>query len=322
MKKILFIISLCSGYLASYSQGNQTIALKDSAHIFGEGKISSGDFAFNASFTRDGNTMFFSKATVNWNYIAIFYSEKIASGWTDPQPVNFTGIYRDTDPFVSADGKRLYFASDRPINDAAFKDYDYHYFYVELNGNRVASTPVLFKLPLPDGIKANYLSFADNGNAYFHSADGKGDGDIYVCRFKDGKYVPPESLSFNNKRYFDFDAMIAHDESFIIFSSPNRKGVGSVDLWVSFKKDTAWSEPLNLGPKVNTKGADSAPGLSPDGKKLYFTSYHEGPAERPQYKNGRPTAEAINKLLHSTKNGLRNIYGIDISDLKASFRIN
>jgi len=316
MKKILSIIILGSICFAGYSQGTQTVALKDSARIFGEGTISSGDFAFNASFTRDGNTVFFSKATINWNYIAIFYAEKTASGWTEPQPVNFTGTYRDTDPFVSADGKRLYFASDRPVTGSPFKDYDYHYFYVELNGNKVISKPVEFILPLPDGIKASYMSFADNGNAYFHSADGKGDGDIYACKFKDGQYLPPESLSFNDKKYFDFDAMVAHDESFIIFSSPNRKGLGSTDLWVSFKKDTAWSEPVNLGPKVNTKGGDNAPGLSRDDKKLYFTSYHENAAERPAFKDGKPTADAIYKLLHSTKNGLRNIYEIDISDLK------
>jgi hypothetical protein len=35
------------------------------------------------------------------------------------------------------------------------------------------------------------------------------------------------------------------------------------------------------------------------------------------YKNGKVTAEAINNLLHSTKNGMRSIYETDISDLKA-----
>ncbi|MDO3643929.1 hypothetical protein [Mucilaginibacter sp. L3T2-6] len=315
MKGLLTIACIL---ISSIAVSGQTIALKDSARLLGEGKISAGDFVFNTSFTRDGNTVFFSKATVNWNYIAIFYAERTVSGWSDPEPVNFTGTFRDTDPFVSADGKRLYFASDRPVGGADFKDYDYHYFYVELNGSKVVSKPVLFNLPLPDGIRINYLSFADNGNAYFHSADGKGDGDIYVCKLKNGKYLPPEPLSFNDKRYFDFDAMVAHDESFIIFSSPNRKGLGGADLWVSFKKDTSWSEPVNLGSKINTKGSDNAPGLSRDDKKLYFTSYHERAAERPIYKDGKATAAAINKLLHSTKNGLRNIYEIDISDLKPS----
>jgi len=317
MKRIFYIITLLSASIIANAQTPPAIALKDSARIFGEGTISTGDFVFNASFTPNGNTVFFSKAAINWNYIAIFFSEKTAAGWSAPKAVEFTGVYRDTDPFVSADGKHLYFASDRPVNGAPFKDYDYHYFYVELNGDKVVSQPVLFSLPLPEGIKANYMSFADNGDAYFHSSDGKTDADIYVCKFKDGKYLPPEALPFNDKKFTDFDAMIARDESFIIFCSPNRAGIGVTDLWISFKKDTSWTAPINLGPKINTKGADGAPGMSPDNKKLYFTSYREVLAARPVYKDGKATAEAINKLLHSTKNGMRSIYEIDISDLKA-----
>lgn len=317
MKKLFFLTLIISTQLTAHAQTpTPSIALKDSARIFGEGAISTGDFVFNASFTPNGSTVFFSKATINWNYIAIYYSEKTTVGWSAAKAVGFTGVYRDTDPFVSADGKRLYFASDRPVKGAPFKDYDYHYFYVELAGNKVVSQPVLFELPLPVGIKANYMSFADNGNAYFHSADGKGDGDLYVCKFKDGRYLPPEVLSFNDKKFFDFDAMVARDESFIVFCSPNRPGLGSTDLWISFKKDTSWTAPVNLGPKINTKGADGAPGISPDNKKLYFTSYREVLTERPIYKDGKATAVAIDKLMHSTKNGMRSIYEIDISGLK------
>ncbi|WP_295793488.1 hypothetical protein [Mucilaginibacter sp.] len=87
-------------------------------------------------------------------------------------------------------------------------------------------------------------------------------------------------------------------------------------LWVSFKKDTTWTEPQNLGPKVNTAGADGAPGLSRDDKTLYFLSNREH-AERPVYPGGKVTAEAFDKLLHSTKNGMRFIYEINIADLKA-----
>jgi Tol biopolymer transport system component len=232
-----------------------------------------------------------------------------------PRPVNFTGIYRDTDPFVAADGKRLYFASDRPIDGKPFKDYEYHYFYVELDGDKIGSKPVLFNLPVPADINPTYLSFADNGNAYFFSSDGVSDADLYVCKFKNGKYLPPEKLPFNDKKYFDFDPVIAGDESFIIFCSSNRKGIGSGDLWVSFKKNTTWTEPINMGSRENTRGNDGAPGLSRDNKTLYFTSFRET-TERPAYKHGKITAEAINKLLHSTKNGLRSIYEISIEDLK------
>src|SRR5882757_10661825 len=126
MKAALIVISfmLCF-HLPGRSQDFTTIKLKDSARIFGKGSISDGDFIFNASFTTDGNTCFFTKATINWNYLAIFYSTRKNGEWAIPQPVPFTGVYRDTDPFVRADGKRLYFASDRPDKGETFKDYNY-----------------------------------------------------------------------------------------------------------------------------------------------------------------------------------------------------
>jgi len=315
MKKILFVGCLLLTFITTYAQDVKTVTLKDSARIFGQDNISTGDFVFNTSFTPDSKTLYFSKSTINFGYIAIFYAVNNGSGWSEPKAVNFTGIYRDTDPFVSADGKRLYFASDRPLDGKPFKDYEYHYYYVELDGNKIVSKPILFSLPVPAGTTPAYLSLADNGNAYFFISDGKSDADIYMCKLQDDKYQPAQKLPFNDVKYIDFDPIIAHDESFIVFCSNNRKGIGSGDLWVSFKKDTTWTEPINLGPKVNTSGNDGAPDLSRDDKKLYFTSFRET-TDRPVYKDGNITTEAINKLMHSTKNAMRSIYEIDISDLK------
>ncbi len=319
MKKLVFLLPfILLTNLTAHAQTPTTIALKDSARIFGKDVISTGDFVFNASFIPDGKTVFFSKSTVNFGYIGIFYSVNNGSGWSAPKPVDFTGVYRDTDPFVSADGKRLYFASDRPLDGQPFKDFDYHFYYVALDGNMITSKPVLFTLPVPAGPSPSYLSFADNGNAYFFISDGKVDAEMYVCKLKGGRYQPAEKLPFNDPKLIDFDPMVAHDESFIIFCSPNRKGIGSNDLWVSFKKDTTWTEPQNLGPKVNTAGADGAPGLSRDDKTLYFLSNREH-AGRPVYPGGKVTAEAFDKLLHSTKNGMRIIYEINIADINHVF---
>ena len=43
--------------------------------VFGKGSISSKDFEFNASFTPDGKTVFFTKALQpNWRRLSIVYS--------------------------------------------------------------------------------------------------------------------------------------------------------------------------------------------------------------------------------------------------------
>ena len=41
----------------------------------------------------------------------------------------------------------------------------------------------------------------------------------------------------------------------------------------------AWSEPVWLGPVVNSASRDLNPELSPDGLSLYFTSFRDGPAD-------------------------------------------
>ena len=51
-------------------------------------------------------------------------------------------------------------------------------------------------------------------------------------------------------------------------------GSGGTDIWsCSFnEKANSWGQPTNLGSKVNTRGNERYPTLSPDGKRLYFSS--------------------------------------------------
>ena len=51
---------------------------------------------------------------------------------------------------------------------------------------------------------------------------------------------------------------------------PNRKGFGSCDLFVSQRIGDRWTNPVNLGPPVNTKKWETQPSLAADGKTLYF----------------------------------------------------
>jgi hypothetical protein len=55
--------------------------------------------------------------------------------------------------------------------------------------------------------------------------------------------------------------------------SSNRSGtLGAQDIWAANRArvDAPWSQPVNLGPTVNTVLAESRPSLSADGKQLLF----------------------------------------------------
>lgn len=287
-------------------QSQQTLLLKDSVQIFARDIISGGDMEAHPSFTLDNNKVFFAKATLNFDYIAIFYSDIKSGKWSKPNLAPFSGIFRDTDPFVSPDGHYLYFMSDRPMPGEAYKDYDYKLYRVSLQEKQFGIAEA-FILPLPNGIKPLYVNFSQNGNAYFFCRT-NGDADIYVSEWKDGNYQPARPLSFNDAKFNDLDPAISYDETFLIFMSANRTGLGGNDLYISYNTQNGWSEPKNLGPAVNTPGNDGAPQISKDSKTLYFSSYREKISREELQKNNTKPEEIFN----SSKNGNRNIYRVNI----------
>ena len=112
--------------------------------------------------------------------------------------------------------------------------------------------------------------------------------DIYVSRLIEGAYSEPTNLDniINTPQYRESCPCIAPDENFLIFTSDSRQFSadgkylkGRRDLMISFKgEDGNWTQPINMDPAFNADGA-RFPGLSPDGKNLFFTRYVEGPNE-------------------------------------------
>lgn len=64
----------------------------------------------------------------------------------------------------------------------------------------------------------------------------------------------------------------------LYFGSMRSDGFGGSDIWVSQRAsvDEPWGPPMNLGPVVNTPGADNIPALSRDGHLLFFNSDRPG----------------------------------------------
>ena len=70
---------------------------------------------------------------------------------------------------------------------------------------------------------------------------------------------------------------MAPDESYLIFTSNRPGGFGMHDLWITFRQnDGSGSEPLNMGPEINSSGEDGGPTLSTDSRYLFFTTQRSG----------------------------------------------
>ena len=69
-----------------------------------------------------------------------------------------------------------------------------------------------------------------------------------------------------------------------------------------------WSKAINLGPTVNGKYNERFPGISPDGKFLFFLSDKVNPELLKKKKYGY---RELNQLYHQPGNGKGDIYWVD-----------
>lgn len=89
---------------------------------------------------------------------------------------------------------------------------------------------------------------------------------------------PKDSKSTVNTIYNEGAASISSDGQRLIFTACDRPdGIGSCDLYQTEIDGVKWGRPSNLGPEVNSKFWDSQPSLSPDGNRIYFASNRLGP---------------------------------------------
>ncbi|MEP7323067.1 MAG: OmpA family protein [Saprospiraceae bacterium] len=113
--------------------------------------------------------------------------------------------------------------------------------------------------------------FARDGSMYkgFSFMEGKADGSF---SFPDPIYIN----DFHSKST-DVNLCMSKDGDVIILSLNRSEGLGDNDLYVSFKlKRNLWSEPINLGPQVNSNHRELTPFISEDKTKLYFSSNRPG----------------------------------------------
>lgn len=62
----------------------------------------------------------------------------------------------------------------------------------------------------------------------------------------------------------------------MVFSSNRSGGYGGNDLWMCKREGDKWSEPVNLGPEINTEGNEGFPFIHPVGYLFFASDAHAG----------------------------------------------
>jgi len=137
-------------------------------------------------------------------------------------------------------------------------------------------------LPNPFNIEANEgggsLSIDNNMLLFtkcFKVSGNYNNCDIFFSKKVDGKWGAVQSFDKNICPIYSWESQpsISSDGNTIIFASDREGGYGGIDLYqISKNRFGEWSEPQNLGPKINSLKNEKSPFLHVDGKTLFFAS--------------------------------------------------
>jgi hypothetical protein len=265
-----------------------------------------------------GDVIYFARRGGASYFWVILSSRRIADTWSEPEIAPFSGVFNDTDPAFSADGRRLYFVSNRTASGEPQRDYDIWYVEQESAG---WSTPR----------RANGVNSAANevhpsldhaGVLYFASdRAGANAFDIYAAAPLARGHDTPIALTSINTPGADTHPAISADGRTLVFTSigrpdePVSPGIPYArgDLYLSTRGDGNWGTARRLGSSINSAAAESHPSFTHDGRLLYVSERGfatDAPAAAPSYQSFLAGARSI-------ENGLGNIYSVPLEELGA-----
>ncbi|QKX06019.1 hypothetical protein HN014_14265 [Aquimarina sp. TRL1] len=249
---------------------------------------------------------------------AIVKITKKGTTWSAPSIAPFSGQFHDMEPMFSPDGLQLYFVSNRNTGKINPKATDYDIWFIRReNKNAPWSDPINLGAPVNTEKDEFYPSIATNGNLYYTSTatPTKGQDDIFMSEWKNNSYTTPISLSEAiNTKGMEFNAFVAPDESFILYTAYKRKGgIGSGDLYISYKnKEGQWTPSENMT-QINSSTMDYCPFYDTKTKTIYFTSKKN--TINPHL-NKPQNIKQLTDIIFQYENGLSRIYSARLDILK------
>jgi len=252
----------------------------EEGRIFAPGVISSKMDEHSApAIAPDGHEIFWSVFNESDKRMEIKTATREEGVWSPPETADFSGIFWDDSPVFSPDGAKLFFCSKRPADADALprNDQDIWVLHRQETG---WSQPE--RLSFNTEQAESWCSAAANGNLYFTAVyhDSLGKGDLYIAKNIGGAYAKPVNIGAPvNARSNEMTPYIAPDESFLIFASTERYlGDG---LYLCFRKATgAWTEPVLINNLLNPVSFKRHPGISPDGRFLFYVARVKDDARR------------------------------------------
>lgn len=287
MKKIVMLLAL--GFISCAEQ-NETITSHLSDHevltpeLFLPGIVTNlTDQEFGLTLSpADAKTILFTRRIGDQKQ-RIYETRYIDGNWTTPKITSFS-TDRDESPHFSADGKTLYFGSERLLpNQPNLGNFDMNVWKTYWNGTSwseptpLSNTINKVQIEGEEWPSSNVSHFVTADDKTFYTGtqirDTKG-LDIYKTTYNGTDFSEFEKLSeaINTEDKWEYAPIISPDGNYLFTQVYAREdGLGGDDIFVS-KKDIngEWMPSVNLGALINTNMNECPAAMSSDGKYFFF----------------------------------------------------
>ena len=211
-------------YEAKIKDGNMT------AETLFPGDINTDLHESNAVFTKDGNTMYFTRNNDKYKRIngmktavlQIFRAEFIDGKWQNIKPLSISSnAYSVAHPSLSADEKTLYFSSDMPGGLGASDIYK-----VSLIEKEKCGSPVNLGPSVNSNRQEQFPFISEKGNLFFASDRNSGYGglDLYRSQRENSTFSPALNMGESINSATDDFSLITKEGKGTGYFSSNRTG--------------------------------------------------------------------------------------------------
>ncbi len=261
----LIIVSFCN---SAFSQVDTILYFGqeppgDSAVVFAPDSISlTNRKELKITFSPDEQECFI--GTVISDTFRLLHSSIVENQWTAPVPIDFPNTSFEREPMISPDSNKLFFtAPQSPTGEQWLTD-----IWISEKIDDNWSTPTRPSTPVNTSSEEWHPSLTSNGTLYFCS-NRSGKYYLYRSEKTEEQYNNVEKLPdvINSSQFGATDPYIAPDESYLIFTSGDY-----TDQYISYRKeDDTWTNPKNLGSKINTEGIEYGSFVSYDSNYYFFS---------------------------------------------------
>lgn len=197
--------------------------------------------------------------------------------------------FSDISPVIFSNG--IIFCSDRRFSSVSDrKTFEgrriYNLYYAQMRDSSKWDKPEELRSERSRLFNNGPLCISSDGKTVYFTSDietgpatrkrnFKNRSGIFIADLAGKELSSIRPFPYNNQQYDIGQPSLSADGKYIFFASNMPGGRGGSDLYYCEWINGQWGTPVNLGPKVNSEGAERFPFIHPSGR-LYFSSDRQG----------------------------------------------